>query len=57
MDGLIVKSEFVGFKCTPELRFKLTDAASRKGITLSKLVCYILMDYFRSGGDFNAQED
>ena len=53
MDGLIVKSELVGFKCTPELKLKLSDAAKQKGITISKLICYILIDYFRevSGND------
>lgn len=47
MDGIYVKTELIGFKCTPELKLKLFDAAKQKGITVSKLICYVLMDYLR----------
>jgi len=50
MDGFYVKEAYIGFKCEPGLKKNLSDVASRKGLTLSKLICRVLLDYVRKEG-------
>ena len=45
MDGPCVKNSFVGFKCTPELRSRLFDIAKVNGVTVSKFICFLLMQF------------
>ena len=47
MDDFEVKSKFIGFKCTPWLWRRLSDACDRNGLTLSKLIYRILVDWSR----------
>lgn len=45
MDGPRVKSSFVGFKCDAELKSKLSDIAKVNGVTVSKFICFLLMQF------------